>query len=103
MRDVSYYLSSSISAELRRAEGRDLLTLYLEGLERAGGTAPSFDEAWLQYRLYAACGWIAATVTAAAGSRMQALEIGMRAMKRSTTAIADLETPALFRKELGLS
>ncbi len=103
MRDVSYFLSSSISAELRRAEERDLLTLYLEGLERAGGTAPSFDEAWLQYRLYAACGWIAATATAAAGSRMQALEIGMRSMKRSTTAIADLETPALFRKELGLS
>ena len=103
MRDVSYFLSNSISTELRRSQERSLLAVYLEALESAGGTAPSYEDAWLQYRLYAACGWIAATVTAAAGSRMQALEIGMRAMKRSTDAIADLETPDLFREELQLS
>ena len=103
IRDVSYFLSNSISAELRRAEERSLLALYLEALERAGGTAPSFEEAWLQYRLYAACGWIAATATAAVGSRMQALEIGMRSMRRATDAIVDLETPELLRAELGLS
>jgi hypothetical protein len=102
IRDVSYFLSSSISTELRRAEERSLLALYLEGLGRAGGRAPSFEEAWLQYRLYVACGWIAATATAAAGSRMQPLEIGMRSMQRSTAAIVELETPELFRAELGL-
>lgn len=102
MRDVSYFLSSSVPTELRRAEERSLIARYLEGLEGAGGRAPSFDEAWRQYRLCAACGWIAGSVTAAVGDRMQALEIGMRSMKRATDAIADLETPALFRKELGI-
>jgi thiamine kinase-like enzyme len=103
MRDVAYFLSNSISTELRRSQERELVGVYLESLERAGGMAPRFEEAWRQYRLYAACGWIAATVTAAAGSRMQSLEIGMRSMKRSTEAIIDLETPALLREELGLS
>ena len=103
MRDVGYFLSNSISTELRRSQERDLLALYLAALERAGGTAASFEEAWRQYRLYTACGWIAATVTAAAGSRMQALEIGVRSMERATAAVADLETSELLQQELGLS
>jgi hypothetical protein len=91
---------------LRRREERNLLERYLarlaEGLSRRGVEPPSFDDAWLQYRLYAVCGWIAATATVAVGSRMQPLEIGMRSMQRSTDAITDLATPALLREELGL-
>lgn len=98
VRDVAYFLSNSVPTELRRAEERDLLQRYLGGLDEG----PTFDEAWKQYRLYAICGWVAATVTAAAGSRMQALEVGMRSMRRSTDAIIDLETPELLRAELGL-
>lgn len=103
LRDVGYFLSSSIPTQLRRSQERALIADYLSGLERAGGTAPPFDQAFKEYRLHVASGWVAAAATAAAGSRMQALEVGMRSMKRATDAIADLDTPALFRRELGLS
>ena len=103
LRDVSYFLCNSIPSEMRRAEEKALLRRYLAGLAAAGAPAADFDDAFHQYRRLAVCSWVAATVTAAAGSRMQALEIGMRSMQRSTEAIDDLETPALLREELGLS
>ncbi len=103
LRDVAYFLCNSIPSELRRAEETDLLRRYLEGLAAGGAPAADFDLAFRQYRRFAVCSWIAATATAAAGSRMQALEIGMRSMQRSTEAIVDLDTPALLREELGLS
>jgi thiamine kinase-like enzyme len=99
LRDVAYFLCSSIPTELRRSQERPLLELYLRGLAEP----PSFDEAWLQYRLYSVCAWIAATVTAAAGSRMQPLEVGQRSMQRATDALIDLGTPRLVREELGLA
>jgi len=102
IRDVSYYLCNSIPSEARRERERGLLERYLARLASAGGEAPAFDEAWRQYRLFAVCSWIAATVTAAVGSRMQPIEIGMRAMERATAAVVDLDTAALLREELGL-
>jgi len=102
VRDVAYFLSNSIPTELRRAEERSLLRRYLSGLAGAGSEAPSFDDAFHEYRLQALNGWVAATVTAAVGSRMQAIEIGMRSMRRSTEAIVDLATPELLRQELGV-
>lgn len=101
MRDVSYYLCNSVSTELRRKSERKLVKRYLERLGPAGGIPPSFEEAWTQYRRLATCSWIAATVTAAAGDRMQSLEVGLRAMERATRAISDLATPALLQAELG--
>lgn len=101
LRDVAYYLCSSIPTERRREQEQGLLARYLEAVARGGGEPPAFDEAWRRYRCFAVCPWVAGTVTAAAGSRMQALEVGMRAMKRATAALIDLETPALLREELG--
>ena len=102
MRDVSYYLCASTATEDRRALETTLVRRYLDALARAGVDAPDFDEAWRQHRLFAVCSWIAAAATAGAGDRMQPIEIGMRALTRATTAIEDLETPALLREELGL-
>jgi aminoglycoside phosphotransferase (APT) family kinase protein len=102
LRDVSYFLCNSVPTKLRRERESALLARYLEKLEAAGGEPPSFEEAWRRHRGLATCSWIAATVTAAAGSRMQSVEIGLRAMDRSTKAILDLETPDLLREELGL-
>ena len=101
-RDVAYYLCNSLSIERRRELARPLLERYLAGLAAAGGAALDFDHAWQQLRRYAVTSWIAATVTAAAGSRMQSVEIGQRAMQRTTAAIVDFETPGLLRQELGL-
>ena len=102
IRDVSYYLCNSVPTSVRRDRESVLLARYLERLNANGGTAASFETAWRQYRRLATCSWIAATVTAAAGSRMQSIEVGLRAMERATQAIIDLDTPGLLREELGL-
>jgi hypothetical protein len=102
IRDLSYYLCSSIATSVRRDRESALLARYLERLEASGGVAASFEDAWRQYRRLATCSWIAATVTAAAGSRMQTIEIGLRALDRATKAIIDLDTPGLLREELGI-
>jgi aminoglycoside phosphotransferase (APT) family kinase protein len=102
LRDVAYYLCNSLPIDRRRELERPLLERYLTGLRAAGGEAPDFDGAWRSLRRYAVTSWIAATVTAAAGSRMQSVEVGQRAMERTTAAITDYETPELLRQELGL-
>ena len=102
LRDVSYYLCSSTPTDRRRTDERALLERYLEAFARFGGEAPSAEQAWRAHRRFAVCAWIAATATAATGSRMQPIEVGMRSMKRATAAIEDLETPELLRQELGL-
>jgi hypothetical protein len=102
MRDVAYFLCNSLPVELRRSEERDLLQRYRAGLGAAGGEAPSFDEIWRDYRRFALHSWVAATTTAAAGSRMQPIEVGQAAMARSNAAVADLESLSLLREELGI-
>ena len=101
-RDVAYYLCNSMPIERRRQLERPLVERYLAGLAAAGGAAPDFASAWQQLRRFAVTSWVAATVTAAAGGRMQSVEIGQRAMERATAAIVDLDTPTLLRQELGL-
>jgi hypothetical protein len=100
LRDVAYFVCNSIPSELRREQERALLERYLAALSAAGAPSPSYDEAFDRYRRYAVCSWIAATATAATGNRMQPIEVGMRAMKRATEAIIDLDTTALLREEL---
>lgn len=102
LRDVAYFLSNSVDTELRRAEEEAVIHRYLEVLAGEGAPAPSFAEAWRDYRRFAAYGWIAATATYAAGSRMQSLEIGALGVARTNATIGDLATPELIREELGL-
>lgn len=101
LRDVAYFLCNSIAPELRRREERALLERYRAGLERGGVTVPAWDETWRDYRLLALVSWVSATTTAAVGSRMQPLRIGLRAIERTTAAVQDLETLPLLRAELG--
>lgn len=102
LRDVAYFMSNSVDTELRRAEEKALLHRYLEVLAAAGAPAPDFDAAWRAYRCYAASGWVAAVATYAAGSRMQSLQVGRRAVARANAAIGDLGTATLLRDDLGL-
>jgi hypothetical protein len=102
LRDVAYFLSNSVDTELRRAEEEVLIRHYLEVLAAEGAPAPSFADAWRDYRRFVAYGWIAAVATYAAGSRMQSLKVGERGVARTNAAISDLETPELIREELGL-
>src|SRR5262249_6288408 len=70
------------------------------GLGAAGGDVPTFEEIWRAYRRFALVSWVAATTTAAAGSRMQPIEVGLRAMARTNAAVQDLDSLALLREAL---
>jgi len=48
--DVSYALGAGLTVEDRRAWEKELLELYLDELRARGVDAPSFPDAWLQYR-----------------------------------------------------
>ena len=98
MRDVAYFLCNSLPTELRRKEERDLLERYRAGLAAVGAEVPPFEEIWRDYRRLALTSWVAATTTAAAGSRMQPIEVGMRAMERTNAAVRDLDSLSLLRE-----
>jgi aminoglycoside phosphotransferase (APT) family kinase protein len=100
VRDVSYFLCNSFPSDLRVAHERDLIALYLEQLADRGIVAPSFEEAWTQHRLFAVYTWLAAAFTAAAGEGLQAREIGMAGLRRTTRAATELESIALIEREL---
>jgi len=102
LRDVAYLLCASVETDLRRAEEEALLRGYLEALATAGAPAPGFDDAWREYRCFAAAGWVASVATFALGDALQSAEVGRRAVARANAAIADLGTPALIRSDLGL-
>ena len=99
MRDVSYFLANSLSAEARRAEGAALVARYRAGLSDRGITLDA-QTAEQQYRLYAVYSWMGATTTAAMGSRWQPAEVGYAAMVSATEAIADLDSVGLLNELL---
>ena len=96
MRDVTYFLVSSLPVELRRDHERALIEYYLGELEGRGVTPSTFDQAWAQHRLMVVNPWIAALVTGALGT-MQHDDIIRRATVRAVAALADLDTFAAVR------
>jgi hypothetical protein len=100
VRDVSYFLCNSFPSQLRAEHERDLIALYLDRLVERGVAAPSFEEAWTQHRLFAVYTWLAAAFTAAAGAGLQAPEIGMAGLRRTTRAATELESIALIDRLL---
>ena len=99
MRDVAYFMCNSVPTQLRRANEDDLLSVYRRTLESHGAT---LDEATArdQYRLFSVYSWIAATSTAAMGSKWQPIEIAKPAMVRTTEAIDDLDAVGLLEERL---
>lgn len=100
IRDVSIYLGNSCPTELRRREQDRWLRRYHRVLVDAGVDAPSFEVLWNRYRLAVFYAWVAATTTAAMGSKWQPLEVGQLGMRTATAACADLETVEAFREAL---
>ena len=102
MRDVAYFLANSLRPELRRGEEQRLLARYRTALAD-GGVMLDDAAAHEQYRLFSVYSWIAATTTAAMGSRWQPIEVGMGGMRRATAAVADLDAVGLLEERLGRS
>ena len=93
MRDVTYFLVTSVPTEVRRAHERALIGTYLATLRTQGVDAPAADEAWAQYRLHALYAWIATLVTTAAAT-LQADHIARAGLARASAAVTDLESVA---------
>ncbi|MGE4427528.1 MAG: phosphotransferase family protein [Solirubrobacteraceae bacterium] len=91
--DFADAVASALTVEDRRAWERELLALYLERLEQAGGRAPEFEQAWLLYRqalLYPLFCWT--TVLGAPGwmPDTQPADVSKLIIERTATAIEDL-------------
>ena len=100
MRDVAYFLCNSMPTDVRRANEDALIDRYRAGLAE-GGVTLAGDLAQEQYRLFSIYSWISATTTSAMGSKLQPIEVGRRAMERTTQAIIDLEVLDLLAERLG--
>ncbi len=100
VRDVSYFLASSISSEMRRAEERDLMARYRDALQEQGVDAPAPDEQWRRHCRQVAYSWVAAVTTLAMGDKWQAVRHGVEATKRVNDAIESLATVDVLLEDL---
>ena len=100
VRDLAIYLGNSCAAELRREHEANWLAGYGQVLVDAGIDAPPAAVLFDRYRRCVLYAWIAATTTAAMGSRWQPIEVGRAGMARATTACADLDTLGALRDAL---
>lgn len=93
--DFAYAIMSALTIEQRREWERDLLEFYLDRLRAAGGAAPGFNEAWLQYRQQTFQGVFAWVGTLGQGRMqpdMQPRDISIANVERILQAVVDLES-----------
>jgi aminoglycoside phosphotransferase (APT) family kinase protein len=96
--DVTYLMITALSAADRRANEAGLLRGYLDRLNAAGVTPPTFEEAWLRYRqnvLYGVLMWLITPDGVHTDDAQRCF------LQRCLTAAEDLETmPALAGGQL---
>jgi hypothetical protein len=100
IRDVAIYLGNSCPTEVRRDNQERWLHGYRDVLVDEGVAAPPFEDLWERYRQSVLYAWVAATTTAAMGSRWQPIEVGMLGTSRATQTCADLDTVGAIRAAL---
>lgn len=93
LRDVSYFLSMSLSVEDRRKHERELLKHYLDLRKAHGGSEIGFDEAWKTHRLQSAylvpASCQVVTFPADASARRKVFAAAF--LERAEAAVEDLE------------
>jgi len=96
LRDVSYFLTMSLTVDDRRVAERDLLSHYLDVWHAGGGSLIPADEAWLTHRVHAGYTVLAScqvvTFPADATPRRQVFAAAFLA--RAEAAVTDLEARA---------
>jgi hypothetical protein len=98
LREVSYWMTTGLEPEMRRAAERDLIGRYLEGLRARGVMdVPAFHTAFDRYRLFAAEAWDATAMTIN-WPGLQAEQNADAAFRRACTAVEDLDTAALMNR-----
>jgi hypothetical protein len=89
--DLSYFLGANLTLENRRASERDLLQGYLEELGALGVAAPSFEDAWHDYR----CWMIRALVVWIVNrDDYQVQTVNLTNAERAGAAVMDLDSLA---------
>lgn len=90
VRDVSYFMTNSLTTRLRRSAEDELIDLYLDTLREAGVTGVGVDREWVweRYRAHTLYVWISSSVTAATPG-LQPVEVARAAMQRTSAAIED--------------
>jgi Phosphotransferase enzyme family len=98
LREVSYWMTTGLEPEMRRAAERDLIGRYLEGLRAHGvDDVPAFDAAFDRYRLFAAEAWDATAMTIN-WPGLQTQQNAEAAFRRACTAVEDLDTATLMSR-----
>lgn len=86
--DFTTFVITALDVEDRRNHERSLLALYLDELRARGADAPSFDEAWLQYRRNIIWPGTAAVLPV----QFQPETVCSEYTRRAMTAATDLDT-----------
>jgi len=98
LREVSYFITTGLEPDVRRAHARDLVDRYLEGLRAYGiSDLPSSDEAFDRYRIFSAEAWDATAMTVS-WPGLQAPENMAAGWRRSCLAVEDNEAASLIEK-----
>jgi hypothetical protein len=98
MRDVAYFMGHSLPIELRRAQEKNLIRRYLDGLafNGVGHEVPTFEKAFDQYRLLIMDGWTSVWASLAIGGMAEEAR-GEILMQRFYAALTDLDTEKALR------
>lgn len=91
IRDVAYFLVTSLEPADARAHERNLVERYAARLAGAG-IATDADLLWTWYRAIAVEPYVAAMATAGAGERMQTRQVVRSGVARAAAAVEALDT-----------
>lgn len=98
MRDVSYFITMSMTPADRAAHERDLLQHYVDARRALGGEEITFDAAWLAHRVHAAYTVLASFLSFAPHYDTEDLAGFNDAFRgRSFAALDDLDTVGALR------
>jgi hypothetical protein len=96
LRDIAYFLVTSVSPDMRRDNERELIARYLTALAAHGVDVPTENAAWELYRLFALDGWDAAMSTIAFGG-LQDRANSERSLHNANAAAEDLDLTSLVK------
>ncbi|ODQ89676.1 hypothetical protein BHQ18_14240 [Mycolicibacterium flavescens] len=100
IRDVAYFLVTSVPVEVRRAHTDELLQTYLDALAANGvADAPTPQQAWDALRLFAFDAWDSCAITLV-WPGLQAPENVEKSVERANAAIVDLDVMPVLRRSV---
>ena len=100
IREISYFVAGALGRELRRANERDLVQRYVDGLTKAGvPDPPTFEQAWDDYRFFVHDAWdsVASTML---WSGLHLPEVLAAGYQRASAAVDDLAVDEIVERRV---